>query len=179
MMSGAYTITLTVTGSDGLTASATAQVTTNQSIIVLDPTAGGALSLSGNASINIPGIVAVDSSSTSALSASGNASVSASSIQVVGKVQKSGNATFSPAPVTGAAAVADPLAGLAPPSTSGLTNYGSESLSGNRDRDDQPRHLQSDHGLGQRHAHLEWREPTSSRAAVSPYRATPASPAPA
>ena len=48
-----------------------------------------------------------------------------------GGVQKSGNASFSPTPVTGAATVSDPLASLAEPSTSGLTNYGSESLSGN------------------------------------------------
>ena len=131
MMAGSYTITLTVTGSDGLAAAATAKVTTYQSIIVLDKTAGGALSLSGNATIKIPGMLAVDSSATTALTASGNASVTASAIQVVGKVQKSGNATFNPTPVTGAPAVADPLAGLAPPGTSGLSNYGSEILSGN------------------------------------------------
>ena len=71
-------------------------------IIVLDPSAGGALSLSGNASINVPGVVYVDSSSSSALSASGNAQVKAAVIDVHGKVQKSGNASFSPAPVTGA-----------------------------------------------------------------------------
>ncbi len=131
MMSGTYTITLTLTGSDGLTAQATAKVGTSQSVIVLDPTAGGALSLSGNAVIKVPGFVAVDSSSATAVSASGNAAVSASSIQVVGKVAKSGNATLSPAPATGTAAVADPLAGLTGPSTSSLTKYGSESLSGN------------------------------------------------
>ena len=53
-------------------------------------------------------------------------------IDVHGGVQKSGNASFSPAPVTGAAAVrrSARLAGRLP-STSGLTNYGSESLSGN------------------------------------------------
>ena len=48
-----------------------------------------------------------------------------------GGVQKNGNAQLSPAPVTGAATLADPLSGLALPSTSGLTNYGSENLSGN------------------------------------------------
>ena len=52
-------------------------------------------------------------------------------IDVHGGVQKSGNASFSPAPTTGAAVLADPLASLPSPSTSGLTNYGSESLSGN------------------------------------------------
>ena len=52
-------------------------------------------------------------------------------IDVHGGVQKSGSPAFSPAPVTGAAVVADPLASLPLPSTSGLTNYGSENLTGN------------------------------------------------
>ncbi len=73
----------------------------------------------------------MDSSSSSALSASGNAAITASAIDVHGGVQKSGNATFKPGAVTEAAVVADPLAGLTLPSTSGLTNYGSENLSGN------------------------------------------------
>jgi len=106
-------------------------VAMNGSIIVLDPSAGGALTISGNASISIPGGVHVDSSSSSALSASGNIQIKASVIDVHGGVQKSGNASFSPAPTTGAAVLADPLAALASPSTSGPTNFGSESLSGN------------------------------------------------
>ena len=137
-MAGTYTITLKLTGRDGLTAQAIAKVGVNLSIIVLDPTAGGALSLSGNASINVPGIVAVNSSATTALSASGNASVTASSIEVVGKVKKSGNASFHPAPTTGAAAVPNPLSGLSPPGTSGMTNHGAESLSGNAKATIQP-----------------------------------------
>lgn len=100
-------------------------------IYVLDPSAGGALTVSGNASLKIPGSLVVDSSSSSAILASGNAQVKASVIDVHGKVSKSGNASFSPAPVNGAAVVSDPLASLAEPSTSGLTNYGAESLSGN------------------------------------------------
>ncbi len=106
-------------------------ITINQSIIVLDPTAGGVLSLSGNASIKLTGGVFVDSSSLTAISASGNAAVKASVIDVHGGVQKSGNASFSPAPTTGAAVLADPLALVAEPSTSSLTSYGSESVSGN------------------------------------------------
>ena len=128
-----HTIKATYSG-DGnfLTSNGTAgTVTVGQSIIVLDPSAGGALSLSGNASINLPGGVFVNSSSSTALSASGNAQIKATVIDVHGGVQKSGNASFSPAPTTGAAIAADPYASLAEPSTSGLTNYGSESLSGN------------------------------------------------
>ncbi len=98
-------------------------------ILVLNPTAGGALSVSGNAGINIPGNLVVDSSSNKALTESGNASIKAASIQVVGGVSTSGNATLSPAAITGVNPVTDPLAGLTGPSTSGLTNYGVVSYS--------------------------------------------------
>ena len=113
-------------------------LTVNQSIIILDPTAGGALSLSGNASIALAGGIFVDSSSSSALSASGNPQLKALVIDVHGGVQKNGNANFSPAPTTGAATLPDPLASLAEPSTSGLTNYGAENLSGNSSATIQP-----------------------------------------
>ena len=120
-------------GGDGnfLTSTGTYAITTKQSIIVLDPSAGGALSLSGNASINVSGVVYVDSSSSSALSATGNAQVKASKIDVHGGVQKGGNASLGPTPITGAQTLADPLSGLALPGTSGMKNYGAENLSGN------------------------------------------------
>jgi hypothetical protein len=104
-------------------------ITILASIYVLDPAASGALTLSGNAGINVPGCVVVDSSSTTALSASGNAQVTAGSIQVVGGYKAAGNATLSPLPSTKVSAVPDPLAGLAPPST-GVVR-GSVNLSGN------------------------------------------------
>ena len=130
---GGHTIKVSYSGDTNfLTSSAsTGSITIGQAIIVLDPSAGGALSLSGNASIKLTGGVYVDSSSSTALSASGNAAIKVSAIDVHGGVQKSGNASLSPTPVTGAATVSDPLASLAEPSTFGLTNYGSESLSGN------------------------------------------------
>jgi len=130
---GTHTIRASYSGdTDFITSTgSTGTITIGQSIIVLDPTASGALSLSTNASITLRGGVYVDSSSSSALSASGNAKITASVIDVHGGVQKSGNASFSPVPVTGAASIPDPLAALPAPSTSGLTNYGSESLSGN------------------------------------------------
>ena len=119
MMPGCYTITLTLTGSDGLTAQATAKVEASQSIIVLDPTAGGALSLSGNATIKIPGIpggrLELDDRPFGQRQRVGHR------LQHSGRGEgpKSGNATFSPAPTTGAPVVLNPLAGLAAPSTSG------------------------------------------------------------
>jgi hypothetical protein len=101
--------------------------TISQSILVLNGTVNGSLKLSGNASINVPGNVIVDSSSTSALTESGNAAIKAASIQVVGGVSTSGTVTLSPAAVTGITPVANPLAYLTGPSTSGLTNYGAVS----------------------------------------------------
>jgi hypothetical protein len=96
------------------TASTTADITplapnVNSSILVLNPTLSGALSLSGNASIHVSGSVMVDSNSPTALSASGNAAITASSIKVVGKVGASGNASFGSAPITGVVSVTDPL----------------------------------------------------------------------
>ncbi len=130
---GSQTIDASYSGDSNFLASSesTRTITINPSIIVLDPKSSGALSLAGNASISVSGVVYVDSSSSSAISASGNASVNASAIDVHGGVQKSGNATFKPTPTTGVATLADPLAGLTLPSTSGVTNYGSENLSGN------------------------------------------------
>ncbi|HEV8064803.1 MAG TPA: hypothetical protein VGP46_08235, partial [Acidimicrobiales bacterium] len=104
---------------------------TSGTIYILDPSAGGALTLSGSAGVNVTGNVYVDSSSSSAIVISGAASVKAAGIQVVGGVQKSGSPTFSPQPATGSHLVSDPLAGLPMPAIpAGLTNYGSKSVGG-------------------------------------------------
>ena len=100
------------------------------SIYVLDATASGALSLSLNAAVNIPGNVVVDSSSSSAIVASGASQVSAASVQVAGGVSKSGTAKVTK---TGSPATSgDPLAGLsAPVATSlGLAAKGAVNLNG-------------------------------------------------
>ncbi len=110
--------------------SASGNAFANPSIYVLNGTAAGALTLSGNAQIQLTGVVDVDSNSTSAINASGNAIISASGILVVGKTLTSGNAHLSTT-VTGAASFSDPLASLAAPSTTGLTNYPAVNLSGN------------------------------------------------
>ncbi len=132
---GSHVITATYSGDGNFLSSyaTTSPVTVGPFIIVLDRTAGGALSLSGNASINIAGAVYVDSNSSTALAVSGNAQIKASAINVTGQVKKSGNASLSPVPVTGAPVAADPLAGVAIPvaSTLGLSSKGSLSLSGN------------------------------------------------
>jgi hypothetical protein len=112
-----------------LPSSATITVSIGPSIIVTNSTASGALSVSGNASINLPGLVAVDSSSATALSASGNAQITGTVIDVFGGVKKTSGATMSPAPTTGVS-LADPLAAMVGPCVTGLTSYGSVSVSG-------------------------------------------------
>jgi hypothetical protein len=129
---GTHTVTASYGGiAPFLPSSASTTVLIVTSIAVLDPVANSALTLSGNASIKIPGAIVVDSISQTALAASGNAQINAAVIDVHGGVHRSGNASLSPAPITGAAAPTDPLASLDSPSTSGLTNYGSKSLTGN------------------------------------------------
>jgi Bacterial Ig-like domain (group 3)/Periplasmic copper-binding protein (NosD) len=86
-----------------------------QSIYVLNKKSSGALTVSGHASINISGALVVDSNSSAALIDKGNGQIAAATIQVVGGVQQSGHATLAPAASTGAAYVADPLAGLVAP----------------------------------------------------------------
>ncbi len=128
---GSQTITATYSGdSNFLAGSGTISVAPAASIYVLNSTASGALTISGNAAINVPGVVDVDSNSSSALVASGNAVMTAASIQVVGSYSSSGNAKFTPKPTTGAASVADPFASLAIPSASGSSN-GAVNISGN------------------------------------------------
>src|SRR5262249_29611671 len=94
--------------------------------------AAGALTASGNASIGITGLVLVNSSSSSALTAGGNAHLTARTIQVKGGVSASRNAGFSTAPITAAASVSDPLAGLPVPDKDalGLNFQGSVNVSG-------------------------------------------------
>ena len=126
---GLNTITLSYSGDGNFLASNTIVTEAiGSALIVLDADASGALSLSGHASITENGPVIVDSSSSTALQAHGNAQLTATTIQVVGGFKSSGNAAFYPTPVTGSAALADPLAGLAAPA--GGTTWGSENLTG-------------------------------------------------
>ncbi len=117
---GSQTITATYNGDTNFVNSG-ASTTLNMltADYVLNATASGALSLSGNAQFDLPGLIYVDSNAAATVSASGNANVLASAVDVVGGVQSSGNAHFNVSPVTGAPSVADPLASLAAPSVSG------------------------------------------------------------
>jgi hypothetical protein len=114
---GAQTIVASYGGDSNFLASPTAKgstITVLASVIVLDPTASGALQVTGNASVTAAGLVEVDSSSTSALVVSGHGQVKAGSVLVVGGVSLSGG-SISPTPVTGGKPLADPLAALPVP----------------------------------------------------------------
>ncbi len=91
-------------------------VGTVRSVQVLNATACGSLTLTGNAMITVAGPVQVNSNcASSAIVASGNARITASQVRVVGGVQKTENASISPSPITGSAPVVDPLGSIAAP----------------------------------------------------------------
>ena len=96
---------------------------------VLNQTASGALTISGNARLTVADTLQVDSSSASAVNLSGNAEVNAAQTLIVGGDQVSGNAYFKNAPTTHAAYIADPLANLAAPT--GGASYAAVNLAGN------------------------------------------------
>ena len=134
---GSYTVLASFAGSDDY-AAATALtnftiigvgVSINGDVDVLNQTASGALTISGNAMLNVAGTLQVDSSSASAVILSGNADVNAGQTLIVGGDQVSGNAHFTYTPTTHAADLANPLAALAAPT--GGTSYSAVNLSGN------------------------------------------------
>lgn len=105
-------------------------------IYALDPSASGAISLTGNIDINASCGVIDDSASSTALSGTGNGQLSATSIGVAGNYSATGNITFAPTPNIHIAPAPDPLASLTAPSVSspseaGVTKTGSYSVSGN------------------------------------------------
>lgn len=84
-------------------------------IYSLDPSDSGAISMTGNITVNSACGMLVDSNSQSGINVTGNITVSDTFTGVVGNYSSSGNVTFTPTPNAGIAAFADPLAGLAAP----------------------------------------------------------------
>jgi hypothetical protein len=113
------TLKVTIQDVGGSSVTATFTLLVAPSIIVLNPTLSGALTIKGTTNINVGGDVVIDSSSATALSASGGSTITAGKVLVVGGASISGGSVVTPAPITGAAAVPDPLASLPIPSVSG------------------------------------------------------------
>ena len=85
-------------------------------ILLLHPTHGDAFDVDPGAQIDAPGCgVHINSDDHGALELGSNSYVNLQSLRVVGGVDKSSSAIVRPTPMTGAARMADPLAGLAPP----------------------------------------------------------------
>src|SRR5262249_52786685 len=110
------------------TSSASTTVSIVSAAYVLNPTAKGALSMSGSANLQVGGLLMVDSSSSTALTGSGNAILTAGSIQIVGKFSWTASGALTPTRAAGAAPGADPVAKLAAPT--GGACMGTVSLSG-------------------------------------------------
>ncbi len=85
-------------------------------IYSLDPSAGSAISMTGNINVSSACGILVDSTSSSGLNVTGNITINDSFTGVVGNYSSAGNISFTPTPVTGIAAFGDPLAGIAAPS---------------------------------------------------------------
>jgi hypothetical protein len=97
---------------------------------VIDPSAAGAMSNNGNASIQSSCGILVNSDSSSGLTANGSVTVKAPTIGVVGNYSATGGASFTPTPTTGVIAASDPLAYVKAP-TVGSCSQTSLKLSGN------------------------------------------------
>lgn len=111
---------------------ATARFKRGACLVALAPAGAGRLSVAANANIQAPDCAAqVNSSAVGALTVGNRATVSLLDARVVGTATISGSASFTPAPVTGAAVVADPLASLAEP-TVGACNFNNYVVSGTR-----------------------------------------------
>jgi len=99
-------------------------------IVVLNSHASGSLSLTGRGDLETRGNISVNSDSAHAVTLTGNAFISAAVLSVHGGQQTTGNARVQATVQLHASAVADPLAALAAPSTSGLNQFGYTNLSG-------------------------------------------------
>jgi hypothetical protein len=109
-------------------------------IYALDPSASGAISLTGNIGITASCGIIDNSSSSSALSVTGNATINTAYTGVAGNYSTSGNVTLTPTPKIHICPAMDPLGGIAAPSgyasNSSYTqlssnNSGSYTVSGN------------------------------------------------
>ena len=95
-------------------------------VYVLNPSAQNAFQATNGSTVALTGCgLAVDSSNGDAMTVNGGSSVTGSAIAVVGGAVVSNGGTTTPAPTTGTAAAADPLALVSAPTVGGCnyTNY--------------------------------------------------------
>jgi hypothetical protein len=120
-----------VLGLSALSASALGDGLQGSGMIVLNPSASGALTMTGNATVRIPArAVYVNSSNSHAVTTSGNATLDCPNLYLCGQASFSGHSGCTGAVTHTAVAYADPLSGLALPNGVGLTSYATSSVSG-------------------------------------------------
>lgn len=98
-------------------------------LIVLSPSAQSALSLSGSSTVQCPD-VRVNSTAAKAVTGSGSAVIDTPSLKTCGECSFSGSAHCTSAAATVRTPLADPGASLQLPSTAGMTDRGTLSISG-------------------------------------------------
>jgi hypothetical protein len=112
------------------TSAATMTVIVKGQVYILNSSASGALTVSGDALLRADSLVQVNSSSSTAVQLSGAADVNAAKIQIVGGYRVSGHADFDEKPATHAASSGDPLAAVVAPTggaSQGAITLGSHS----------------------------------------------------
>ena len=98
---------------------------------VMDPSANGALTISGSASINSSCGVMVNSSSSDALDLSGSGCITGGAeIDLVGNYKNNSSCVLSPVPNTGVATISDPFASVPAPNTGGGCDYNKLTVTG-------------------------------------------------
>ena len=97
-------------------------------LYVLDPSAAGALSVSGGVTVAFNCGVMVNSSSATALSVTGGSHATAPYFDVAGKYTVGGGSSISPAPITGVAAASDPFLSLTKPTVPAICTYTNKSV---------------------------------------------------
>jgi sugar lactone lactonase YvrE len=129
LAAGSHCIKASYSGDGNFAASQSSMTVTPAlpSICILNTTAAGAVNVSGNATINVPGPLLAASRSSMAVFAIGAGRIQASCIDVVGGCYSAGKATIGVTPVK-VAAVNDPLASLPIPTTA--TTRGAVAISG-------------------------------------------------
>ena len=90
-------------------------------LYTLDPTASPSIGNVGSGAISAGCGAYINSSASNAVSLVGSGSLTATSVNIVGSYSIVGSGTISPAPVTGAKTVTDPLASLTQPAFSACT----------------------------------------------------------
>jgi hypothetical protein len=120
-----------VLGLSALSASALGDGLSGSGMIVLNPSASGALSMTGNATVRIPArAVYVNSTNSRAVTTSGNATLDCPNLYMCGNAVFSGHSGVTGQVTRTAVAYGDPLSGVAIPNGVGMPSYPQSSQSG-------------------------------------------------